>query len=389
MKKLLATHLFLFLLLAFQLMAVVPEGYYDAADAKNGNELRNSLKNVVTDGHYSISYTQIWTAFASTDMHPVTGLIYDMYSNCTFVLYDNQCGGTIDNECHCYNREHTTPRSWFGGAIDPMNTDLFNVYPTDGWVNALRDNYPYGEVGNVTQTSQNGGKLGFSGFTGYSGIVFEPVDEFKGDFARTVMYMATRYADEIPGWVTNFSSTQVGIVYHASNGLTNYARDLFLKWSRNDPVSEKEISRNEAVYSIQGNRNPFIDFPGIEEFIWGSKTAQLFYINEPEPPENQPRISAAGNLVNSGQVIDFGKVDSQTQRSFQIKTAALQGDLIVQVTGTMYTISTSIIPQASAESGYNLTITFNPTTSGTHTGKVTISGGGLVEAFEMNVTGER
>ena len=292
-------------------------------------------------------------------------------------------------ECDCYNREHTTPRSWFGGDVDPMNTDLFNVYPTDGWVNALRDNYPYGEVGSVTQTSQNGGKLGFSNFTGYSGIVFEPVDEFKGDFARTVMYMATRYADEIPGWITNNSGTQVGVVYHATNGLSSYAIDLLLKWSRNDPVSEKETSRNEAVYSIQGNRNPFIDFPGIEEYVWGSKTSQLFYVHEPEPPLNQPRISATGRVLNNGHLIDFGKVSNQVQQSYQIKTTSLQGDLTVQVTGAMYSVSTSIISQAAAESGFNLTVIFNPTTSGAHTGKVTISGGGLTEGFEMNLVGSK
>jgi endonuclease I len=388
MKKLVLLHFFIFLLFVTRLLAAVPEGYYDAADAKNTNQLRLALQEIVSQEHSPLSYSDLWWVYEYTDINPSTGKIWDMYSDCPFTLGTNQCGG-YSSECDCYNREHTTPASWFSDAA-PMYTDLFNVYPTDGWVNNKRGNLPYGEVGSATYTSNNGTQVGFSGFSGYSGTVFEPIDEYKGDFARTVMYMATRYADNLSTWISNNSNTtEVEIIYDVANGLTPYAIDLFLAWSRNDPVSQKEINRNNAVYTYQENRNPFIDFPGIEAYIWGNKTTQLFYVNEPEPPENQPKISAVGKIVNSGQVIDFGKVDSQTQRSFQIKSAALQGDLIVQVTGTMYAVSTTTILQAAAEEGYELTIIFNPTTSGTHTGKVTITGGGLAEAFEMYVTGER
>ncbi|MEA4985460.1 MAG: endonuclease [Paludibacter sp.] len=383
---------FSFLLILFftvRVFAAVPTGYYDAADAKNTNQLRLALKEIITQGFSGVSYSGLWTAYADTDINPATGKIWDMYSDCTFTLGSNQCG-TYSSECNCYNREHTTPASWFSDA-SPMYSDLFNVYPTDGWVNNKRGNLPYGVVGSATYTSDNGSKVGSSGFSGYSGTVFEPIDEYKGDFARTVLYMATRYADNISTWITaNSGSTDVEIVYHTANGLTSYAIDLFLTWSRNDPVSQKEINRNEAVYLKQNNRNPFIDFPGLEEYIWGNKTSQLFYVNqEPEPPVNQPEIILTGNVVNTGQIINFGTVSNAVQKSFRIKTNSIQGDLTVNVTGSMYSVSENIISQTSAERGYNLTVTFNPTTSGEHTGKVTISGGGLPNAFELNFTGKK
>lgn len=383
---------FSFLLILFftvRVFAAVPTGYYDAADAKNTNQLRLALKEIITQGFSGVSYSGLWTAYADTDINPATGKIWDMYSDCTFTLGSNQCG-TYSSECNCYNREHTTPASWFSDA-SPMYSDLFNVYPTDGWVNNKRGNLPYGVVGSATYTSDNGSKVGSSGFSGYSGTVFEPIDEYKGDFARTVLYMATRYADNISTWIAaNSGSTDVEIVYHTANGLTSYAIDLFLTWSRNDPVSQKEINRNEAVYLKQNNRNPFIDFPGLEEYIWGNKTSQLFYVNqEPEPPVNQPEIILTGNVVNTGQIINFGTVSNAVQKSFRIKTNSIQGDLTVNVTGSMYSVSENIISQTSAERGYNLTVTFNPTTSGEHTGKVTISGGGLPNAFEINFTGKK
>jgi endonuclease I len=381
-----------FLLILFftvRVLAAVPTGYYDAADAKNTNQLRLALKEITTQGFSGVSYTGLWTAYADTDINPATGKIWDMYSDCSFTLSTSQCGN-YSSECDCYNREHTTPASWFSDA-SPMYSDLFNVYPTDGKVNGIRGNLPYGEVGSPDYTSYNGSKRGSSDFPGYSGTVFEPIDEYKGDFARTVLYMATRYADNISTWISsNSGSTEVEVVYHATNGLTPYAIDLFLTWSRNDPVSQKEINRNEAVYLKQNNRNPFIDFPGLEEYIWGNKTSELFYVNqEPEPPVNQPEIILTGKIVNTGQTIDFGTVGNAVQKSFRIKTNSIQGDLTVSVTGSMYTVSTNTILQASAENGYNLTITFNPTVSGDHTGKVTISGGGLPSAFEFNLIGRK
>ena len=162
-----------------------------------------------------------------------------------------------------YNREHSMPKSWFHDGY-PMYTDLFHLYPTDSYINNMRSNYPFGEVGTVTKQSSGGfSKLGKSSVSGYSGTVFEPNDEYKGDFARTYFYMVTRYENNVAGW----SSDMLG--KNAYPAFTDWALGVLLKWHRQDPVSEKEINRNNAVYGIQKNRNPYIDYPVLAEFVWG------------------------------------------------------------------------------------------------------------------------
>lgn len=288
--------------------AVPPAGYYTSftLDGKNTNNLQIAFQAIITNGHSVTSYDGLWNAYKTTDINPSTGKIWDIYSNnCNFTWGNDQCGN-YSKECDCYNREHTTPQSWFNGA-SPMYSDLFNVYPTDGYVNNKRGNYPYGEVGSATYTSGNGSKLGTSNFSGYNGTVFEPIDEYKGDLARTYFYMATRYADQCGTWTNGNGS----VVYTSTLGLTSYAINLFLKWSREDPVSQKEIDRNDAVYSIQNNRNPFIDFPGLEEYIWGNKTSEPFYVNNTtvvKPTVNSPVVSniTAYSATLGGTVISDG-----------------------------------------------------------------------------------
>ena len=116
----------------------------------------------------------------------------------------------------------------------------------------MRSNYPYGEVSSPTYTSDNGSKLGPCSYSGYTGTVFEPIDEFKGDLARTYFYMATCYEDRISGWS---SAVLDGSSYPC---YTTWFLNMLLEWDAQDPVSQREIDRNNAVYSVQGNRNPFV-----------------------------------------------------------------------------------------------------------------------------------
>jgi len=228
MRKLIT---FFSLFFSLYLNAAIPAGYYSSAEGKNTEALRSALQTILSNGTTDVGYGGLWTAYAITDLNS-SGKIWDMYSNCSFTYSTAQCG-TYSSECNCYNREHTSPESWFAEA-SPMVSDLFNVYPTDGKVNGERSNYPYGEVSTATYTSDNGSKLGESGFTGYNGVVFEPIDEYKGDFARTYFYMATRYADVCQSW-----SSGAEVVYGSNLGFTSYAMNLFLKWSRDDTVSSK------------------------------------------------------------------------------------------------------------------------------------------------------
>ncbi len=277
-----------FLLLSSVSFADPPPGYYDDAAGLTGLELQTALHNII-DNHTYISYNAIWLAFFTTDDKP-DSIVWDMYSDIpggippyTYILGVNQ-GGSAGAEGEGYNREHSWPKSWFGGEVSPMYTDMFHIVPTDIYVNNRRGNYPYGEVSSPTWTSENGSRLGPCSYPGYSGTAFEPIDGYKGDFARNYFYMATRYLGEDGSWPGSPMSD--GAV------LTPWAEEMLIGWHINDPVSIKEIDRNEAVYDIQDNRNPFIDHPEYVLMVYDPTSVEggefqtastVLYQNVPNP----------------------------------------------------------------------------------------------------------
>ncbi|MCF7809165.1 MAG: endonuclease [Candidatus Marinimicrobia bacterium] len=260
----------LLLIFTHVLIGQAPSGYYNATMGLSGTALQEALHDIIDD-HNQQSYTALWTHFQATDKKP-NGKVWDMYSDVpggspayefTFgVDQDNGTGGTAEGQK--YNREHSWPRSWFATSSTsknyPMYSDLFHLVPSDKFVNAQRANFPYGEVNSPTWTSTNGSKLGANTYPGYTGTVFEPIDAYKGDFARGYLYMTTRYLNEDTGWegspMTNGAQLQ------------SWALNLILDWHGADTVSQKEIDRNNAIYGIQGNRNPFIDHPEFADIIW-------------------------------------------------------------------------------------------------------------------------
>jgi len=218
-----------------------------------GDELVRALGAILNSTYRNRSYAALWDGYAKTDIKPgTTNIIWDMYSNVDYKLSNDQCGN-YSGEGDCYNREHSVPKSWFNEA-SPMVYDIYHVVPTDGYVNGRRSNYPFGEVGTATYTSENGSKLGTSNVSGITGTVFEPIDEYKGDFARIYFYMATCYYSRVGSWS--------GGVFKGSYPYLNDSYfQLYLKWALEDPVSEKEIQRNEGGFDFQGNRNPYVDHP--------------------------------------------------------------------------------------------------------------------------------
>ncbi|MCR5565122.1 MAG: endonuclease [Gammaproteobacteria bacterium] len=245
--------------------AVSIDDYYKTASTSSGEALARTLHDIIKSPKV-VSYKSLWSIYDETDVKVGKNgdLVYwDMYSNVEHKI--GQYSGGNASEGAGMNKEHSIPQSWFNEA-SPMVSDAFHVYPTDCYVNNMRSSYPFGEVSNPKKTSGNGSKLGPSSFPGYSGTVFEPIDEYKGDFARTYFYFALCYSDKISGW----SKGEVKKVFSGSYPyLTQYSIDLFTKWHNEDPVSEKEIARNEAVYNVQKNRNPFIDHPDWSTIIWG------------------------------------------------------------------------------------------------------------------------
>jgi endonuclease I len=244
----------------------IPNGYYDPANGLYKTPLQAALHNIIKN-HTVLTYQSLWYYFESTDKKS-NGSVWDMYSDNPggtppYVYYFNtdQCG-TYHVEGDCFNREHSWPKSWFGGDVEPMYTDIFHLYPVDGYVNGMRSNNAYGEVNSPSWTSMNGSKLGPCVTPGYSGTVFEPLDEYKGDLARTCFYMAVRYYTEDSGWPGSEATS--------GSQLLPWALNLMLQWNSQDPVSQKETERNNAVYLIQNNRNPFIDHPEFAQNIWGT-----------------------------------------------------------------------------------------------------------------------
>lgn len=255
----------------FYTFAQIPPSYYNAAQNKKGYALRSALFTIIKN-HNTLSYDYLWTAYGQTDLKS-NGKVWDMYSDIPgqtppyeYTYQTNQCGN-YNSEADCYNREHSIPKSWFNDA-SPMLTDLIHVVPTDGYVNGKRSNYPFGEVANASWTSLNGSKLGSSAVSGYSGTVFEPIDDYKGDFARIYFYMTVCYMDK------NLGAESFSMFNNSS--LKPWALSMLIQWSNDDPVSQKEIARNNAVYQIQGNRNPFVDYPELVGKIYGPDSVNVF-----------------------------------------------------------------------------------------------------------------
>jgi len=274
MKKNLSVLLFWVVASGF---AQIPAGYYNTATG-TGFALKTQLWNIIrisTDR----GYAGLYTTYVTSDKdfyYENNGTMLDVYTEnptgpeCEFTYGVGQDDGTLgNNECERYNREHLIPQSVFN-AETPMYSDAHFVLPADKHVNGVRGDLPFGKVGSANWTGTNGTKRGTnlnSGYSaGYSGIVFEPIDEFKGDIARCLLYFATRYENIVSGYsyeMFNGTSTSV---------FAQPFLNILLTWNALDPVSPREIARNNAIgtNARQKNRNPFIDNNSYVTSIWGA-----------------------------------------------------------------------------------------------------------------------
>ena len=271
-----------------------PAGYYDTAEGLTGDALRTALHGII-QGHTVIPLSNTWVSFQTTDDKP-NGKVWDIYSDVpggtppyeyTFGVDQGGVGGV---EGTGYNREHTWPQSWFGGGVPPMESDLFQLYPTDNFVNGQRGNDPYGVVGSPTWTSMNGSKTGTCTYPGYAGPAFEPIDAYKGDVARNYFYMSARYYLQDGGWP--------GSPMVSGATLLPWAAAMLLEWHAGDPVDQKELDRNGTIFIMQLNRNPFIDRPEFAERMLSTALAVL----EPVPlsfslSQNAPNPFRSGTMI--------------------------------------------------------------------------------------------
>ena len=250
--------------------AQAPNGsgsYYQSANGLKGKALKTKLSSIISSGVNVISYSGLYDAYRQTDTRS-DGYVRDWYSNITNYRHGIDNKGNYTKEGDMYNREHSVPQSWFGNGN--IKSDIVHVLPTDGYVNNRRSAYPFGEVNSATYTSANGYcKLGSCKTQGYTGTVFEPNDEIKGDIARIYFYMITRYESSCGSWGHDVFTTTYP-------GLTQWTLNMMMRWSKDDPVDDREIERNNAVYATQHNRNPYVDYPGLEEYTWGDLMNEPF-----------------------------------------------------------------------------------------------------------------
>ena len=281
----------------------ISSGYYDALDGKSGASLKAAALGCIK-GQKVISYgDDTWDVFRDSDVRP-DGTWWDIYSNERRYASSGHGGMNI---------EHAVANSWWGKTKNDAYKDIHHLFPSDANANSRKSNYPLGEASTVTWTN-NVTIIGkpSNGHGGQGGYIYEPADEYKGDNARVYFYMATRYPTI--GWRDDSGASSWGIMFDKENypTLVSWAQTLLLKWADNDQVSQKEIDRNEAIYKHQKNRNPFVDLPGLEDYIWGDKKNVAFdlaaaLVGQSSINSVEETVSFGVEVYSGGITVDCGE----------------------------------------------------------------------------------
>lgn len=365
--------------------AEIPAGYYSSLKGKKDGELKTAIYQRIHNFTLISSYSDLPKYFQHTDVYPDSRRWWDMYSD--IPLYAPSFSGL--------NREHSFPKSWWGGSTDvSAYVDLNHLYPSEMRANTAKSNYPLGVVDTKNNVKFDNGvcKVGYpvNGQGGGAAFVFEPDDEYKGDFARTYFYMATCYQNLT--WKYSYMVAQ-----NLYPTLTPWAVDLLMKWHRADPVSQKEIDRNEVVYGFQNNRNPFIDCPVLAEYLWGTKKGEVYdgSTGTGDDPVDPPTGDASLTAPVSGMTLDMGQVaeGNTVVARLYIKGDNLRGKLDLAIYSgdkDMFSIPSRSLDAnlANSDEGYWLNVTYRPTSLGKHESKLAISEGGITGSIAVTLRGE-
>ena len=356
------------LLLTLAVTAQIPAGYYNSAIGKKQAELKTALHLIIKTANvpsYGSGTGSTWAAFAKMDVRPEDGTVWDMYSNNHVAFNGNSAASGM-------NIEHSFAKSWWGDGRQAAQ-DVQHLCPSNSTANSAKGSWPMAVVDGKTTFDNGCIKVGKSSSKpGMTLDAWEPADEYKGDFARMYMYMVTCYEDYATLWTGNSINQLDNNTYPV---FEQWTVDLLLKWNKQDPVSQKEITRTNEAYKVQGNRNPYIDYPLLAEYIWGSLMAVPFTT---DGNVDYPYLSSPGN----GAILDFGKIVYQQNAvsTLNLKAQNLTGDLTLAISGTdaaEFTITKTTITKAEAEAGYVIPVNYSAPTIGAKTAQLTISGGGI------------
>ena len=392
----------------------MPDGYYNAADGKSDAQLKGTLKSIIRQ-HTVIPYSSgTWEVFYYSDRDTNTNLCMDMYCD------DWKPFTTPGAEVSGCNVEHSFAKSWWGGAEVDAYKDCYHLNPSNKAANSARSNYPLGNVD--TPTKEVGSlKIGKRHHDGLNEdhFIWEPKDEYKGDFARAYFYMATCYGKDLNGnpdlqfsayngW--RLDNKGVGSRYAMQNDtyleFQDWEIEVLIQWHRQDPVSSKEIDRADAVNHFQHNRNPFIDYPCLAEYIWGNRKGEPVdfsklkftrdddYLSLPEADKcgcnseiTEPTITAPRN----GSSLDFGTagIGETVAKTITVKGVLLSQNLSVQLVGSQageFAVSPTELTAEQALNGIGFEVEFTPTTLGKASAQLVISSSELARVTTVNLT---
>ncbi|MDD6641470.1 MAG: endonuclease [Bacteroidales bacterium] len=392
----------------------MPDGYYNAADGKSDAQLKGTLKSIIRQ-HTVIPYQSgTWEVFYYSDRDTNTNLCMDMYCD------DWKPFTTPGEAVAGCNVEHSFAKSWWGGAKVDAYKDCYHLNPSNSTANSARGNYPLGNVDTPTKTVGSL-KIGQRHHDGLNEdhYIWEPKDEYKGDFARAYFYMATCYGKDLNGnpdsqfsayngW--RLDNKDVGSRYAMQNDtyleFQDWEIEVLIQWHRQDPVSSKEIDRADAVNNFQHNRNPFIDYPCLAEYIWGNKKGEPVdfatlkftrdddYLSLPEADKcgcngeiTEPTITAPRN----GSSIDFGTagVGETVTKTVVVKGVLLTKGLSVQIVGSQadaFGVEPTAITAGQALNGIELVVEFTPSQLGQATAQLVISSSELARSTTVDLT---
>jgi len=406
MKKLNLTALFLFFVLLIS-AAEIPDTYYTVANSTSDSTLKSTLSRIIRS-HTALSYgsgdNSSWYCFYYSDRDTVTGLCMDMYSD-DWNAFTSP--GSVVSGC---NIEHSFAKSWWGGSTNDAYKDCYHLNPSNSTANSARSNYPLGVPTQDFKTNTGSLNVGKATYAGQTFWVFEPKDEYKGDFARAYFYMATCYGDELTWRKDN---TDVGSYYAMRNATDSAAYlefldweiDILLKWHRQDPVSQKEINRASAVNSFQKNRNPFIDYPCLAEYIWGNKKGEavdftrlmssldaLYLGNEDQSGCSCEIVDPTITAPRKTSTVNVGaaNLNETLTAKINVQGVLLTQNLSLAISGTnasLFNVSTVSLTAAQALNGVDITVSYKPTALGQHSAILTISSSEITANTVVNLTG--
>ena len=247
------------------LQATIPQplgaalGYYNGAEGRSGTALISALHEIISRGYNGLAYDSArGYLYQDVEDPDDDNLIEDLYAG-RVVTVDRRANSNTDAGDANLNAEHAWPQSCGARLERPVSGtsprsagprgDLHIIYAADANANNSRSNFPFGVItGTPTATfgPDSAGNFSRRGSNG-TVTVFEPRPEKRGDLARALFYFYVRYVPEIPSQISleNF----------------NVEKATLLQWAQQDPPDAFERARNDEVYKVQGNRNPFVDFP--------------------------------------------------------------------------------------------------------------------------------